>query len=145
MKKIINDLILKCNLGKIIEEPKKIEGGLLNKMFKISTTKGNYAIKLLNPEVMSRKEGKKNVIFTEKVSNIAKSKGIKCISAYEINGELIHSIEDKNFLIFDWFEGCPVTEEELTLDKCNIIAKELSLLHRIDFSSIKMNVIFIMN
>ena len=137
MNKIINDLISKCNLGTILEEPKRIEGGLLNKMFKISTTKGNYALKLLNPEVMSRKDGKKNIIFTEKVSNIAKSKGIKCISAYEINGELIHSIGDKNFLIFDWFEGKPITEEELTLEKCNIIAKELSLLHRIDFSSIK--------
>ena len=106
-------------------------------MFKISGNKGNYAIKLLNPEVMTRKDGKKNIIFTEKVSNIAKSKGIKCISAHEINGELIHTIEDKNFLIFDWFEGRPITEEKLTLEKCNIIAKELSLLHRIDFSSIK--------
>ena len=87
MNKIIKNLISKLNLGKIIEEPKRIEGGLLNKMFKISTNKGNYALKLLNPEVMTRNDGKKNKIFTEKVSNIAKSKGIKCISAYEINGE----------------------------------------------------------
>ena len=137
MNEIINKLILKCNLGKIIEEPKRVEGGLLNKMFKISTTKGNYALKCLNPELISRKEGKKNIIFTEKVSNIAKSKGIKCIPANEINGELIHSIEDKHFLIFDWFEGKPITEEQLTLEKCNKIAKELALLHRIDFGEMK--------
>ena len=137
MNEIIKNLIIKCNLGEIIEAPKRIEGGLLNKIFKISTTKGNYALKLLNPEVISRKDGKKNIIFTEKVSNIAKSKGIKCISAHEINGELIHTIEDKNFLIFDWFEGKPITEEELTLEKCNKIAKELALLHRINFNEIK--------
>ena len=137
MNEIIKNLIIKCNLGEIIEAPKRIEGGLLNKIFKISTTKGNYALKLLNPEVISRKDGKKNIIFTEKVSNIAKSKGIKCISAHEINGELIHSIENKHFLIFDWFEGKPITEEELTLEKCNKIAKELALLHRINFNEIK--------
>ena len=137
MNEIIKNLIIKCNLGEIIEAPKRIEGGLLNKIFKISTTKGNYALKLLNPEVISRKDGKKNIIFTEKVSNIAKSKGIKCISAHEINGELIHSIENKYFLIFDWFEGKPITEEELTLEKCNKIAKELALLHRINFNEIK--------
>ena len=79
----------------------------------------------------------KKIIFTENVSNIAKSKGIKCIPAYKINGELIHSIEDKNFLIFEWFEGKPITEEEITLEKCNKIAKELAFLHKIDFSSIK--------
>ena len=137
MNEIIKNLIIKCNLGEIIEARKRIEGGLLNKIFKISTTKGNYALKLLNPEVISRKDGKKNIIFTEKVSNIAKSKGIKCISAHEINGELIHSIENKHFLIFDWFEGKPITEEELTLEKCNKIAKELALLHRINFNEIK--------
>ena len=137
MNEIIKNLIIKCNLGEIIEAPKRIEGGLLNKIFKISTTKGNYALKLLNPEVISRKDGKKNIIFTEKVSNIAKSKGIKCISAHEINGKLIHSIENKHFLIFDWFEGKPITEEELTLEKCNKIAKELALLHRINFNEIK--------
>ena len=137
MNEIIKNLIIKKNLREIIEAPKRIEGGLLNKIFKISTTKGNYALKLLNPEVISRKDGKKNIIFTEKVSNIAKSKGIKCISAHEINGELIHSIENKHFLIFDWFEGKPITEEELTLEKCNKIAKELALLHRINFNEIK--------
>ena len=137
MNEIIKKIISKYDLGKQIEEPKRIEGGLLNKMFKISTNKGNYALKVINPEVMTREDGKKNIIFTEKVSNIAKSKGIKCIPAYEINGELIHSIEDKHFLIFDWFEGKPITEEELSLEKCNKIAKELALLHKIDFSSIK--------
>ena len=36
MNKIIEDLILKCNLGELLEGPQKIEGGLLNKMFKIN-------------------------------------------------------------------------------------------------------------
>ena len=67
MNKIIQTLFIKCNLGDLKEEPKRIEGGLLNKMFKISTTTGNYALKVLNPEVMTRKDGKKNIIFTEKV------------------------------------------------------------------------------
>ena len=137
MNEIIKQLISKCDLGILIEEPKRIEGALLNKMFKISTNKGVYVLKALNPEILSREDGKKNAIFTEKVSNIVKSKGIKCIPAYEINGELLHSIEDKHFLIFDWFEGKSITEEELTIEKCNKIAKELALLHQIDFSSIK--------
>ena len=137
MNDIILELVNKCNLGSLLESPIRIEGGLLNKMFKVSTTKGNFAFKLINPEVIKRKEGKKNILFTEKVSNIAKKNGIKCISAIEINNELIHSIKDNYFLIFDWFEGRPIGETELTEDKIKKIAKELSKLHKIDFSTLK--------
>ena len=137
MNEIILELVNKCNLGNILGLPKKIEGGLLNKMFKVSTTKGNYAFKLINPEVAKRKDGIKNLIFTEKVSNIAKLNGIKCISAIEIKNELIHCIKNNYFLIFDWFEGSPITEKELTEDKIKKIAQELCLLHKIDFSSLE--------
>jgi Ser/Thr protein kinase RdoA (MazF antagonist) len=137
MNEIILELVNKCDLGNISGLPKKIEGGLLNKMFKVSTTKGNYAFKLINPEVAKRKDGIKNLIFTEKVSNIAKLNGIKCISAIEINNELIHSINGKYFLIFDWFDGRPINESELTEDKIKTVAKELCKLHKIEYNNLK--------
>ena len=137
MNEIISELLIKCDLGSLLKSPQKIEGGLLNKMFKVSTTKGDFAFKLINPEVIKRKEGIKNILFTEKVSNKAKLNGIKCLPAKEINGDLIHSINNNYFLIFDWFEGKPITEEELTEDKIKKISKELCLLHKIDFSSIQ--------
>ena len=137
MNEIISELIKKCNLGSLLEPPKKIEGGLLNKMFKVSTTKGNFAFKLINPEVVKRKDGIKNILFTEKVSNIAKLNGIKCISAIEINNELIHSINGKYFLIFDWFDGRPINESELTEDKIKTVAKELCKLHKIEYNNLK--------
>ena len=137
MNVIISELVIKCNLGSLTETPKKIEGGLLNKMFKVCTTKSIYAFKLINPEVIKRQDGIKNILFTEKVSNIAKLNGIKCIPALVINNEIIHSIKDNYFLIFDWFEGKPIIEEELTEDKIKKISKELSLLHKIDFTSVQ--------
>ena len=137
MNEIISELIKKCNLGSLLEPPKKIEGGLLNKMFKVSTTKGNFAFKLINPEVVKRKDGIKNILFTEKVSNIAKLNGIKCISAIEINNELIHSINGKYFLIFDWFDGRPINESELAEDKIKTVAKELCKLHKIEYNNLK--------
>lgn len=137
MNEIISELIKKCNLGSLLEPPKKIEGGLLNKMFKVSTTKGNFAFKLINPEVVKRKDGIKNILFTEKVSNIAKLNGIKCISAIEINNELIHSTNGKYFLIFDWFDGRPINESELTENKIKTVAKELCKLHKIEYNNLK--------
>ena len=54
MNEIISELLIKCDLGSLLESPEKIEGGLLNKIFKVSTTKGNFAFKLLNLEVIKR-------------------------------------------------------------------------------------------
>ena len=44
---IIEILLEKCKLGKILESPIRVSGGLLNRMYKVKTVKGIYAIKFL--------------------------------------------------------------------------------------------------
>ena len=44
-------------LGKVIHIS-PLSGGFMQKMFQVKTDKGVYAIKILNPEVMSRSEAK---------------------------------------------------------------------------------------
>lgn len=40
---------------KLKDEPSRLNGGFMHKMYKIDTQKGTYALKLLNPYVMQRK------------------------------------------------------------------------------------------
>lgn len=75
----------KYRLGKVISIT-KILGGLMHKMFKVETDKGIYCVKVLNPEVMSRKEAYSNFIVSESVSNLAKKNGIPVSSALDIDG-----------------------------------------------------------
>lgn len=58
----ITELCIKYALGKIIEEPKLVTGGLMHKMYHVSTDQGEYAIKLLNPDIMKRPEDRKSVV-----------------------------------------------------------------------------------
>ena len=39
----ITELCMKYALGKIIEEPKLVTGGLMHKMYQVSTDQGEYA------------------------------------------------------------------------------------------------------
>ena len=75
MKGIIKNKVLKeesllkkfCeehNLGSLISIS-QLTGGLMHKMFKVETDKGIYAIKVLNPEVMSREEAYNNFVISE--------------------------------------------------------------------------------
>lgn len=137
MEKVIYKLIKKCNLGDIINGPIRVMGGLLNRMYRITTTKGSYAVKLLNQEVMKRKDAKDNHILAETASNIAKEKGIKALPALIINNKIIWEVDGYYFLIFNWFDGKAITNEQITMDKVKKVSKELAKLHQIDFSKIK--------
>ena len=134
---ILHKLINKLNLGTIEQEIKRVSGGLLNRMYKIITSKGTYAIKHLNPEVMKRPNAINNHIFAEKIANRARENNVKCISANIYNGYALQEMENNYFLIFDWFEGKAITDEEITMNKVKKVAKQLAILHQIDFSNIE--------
>lgn len=64
------DVCLHFGLGKIISEPIEVKSGLLHTMFKVATDIGDYAVKCLNPAIMSRECALKNTINSEKISEI---------------------------------------------------------------------------
>lgn len=137
MEYILNKLIGELNLGIITKKPVRVSGGLLNRMYKVITSSGVYAIKHLNPEVMKRPNAINNHIFAEKIANIAKINNVQCISANIYNGKVLQEIDGNYFLIFDWFKGKAIKDEEITIDKVKKVAEQLANLHQIDFSSIQ--------
>lgn len=137
IKNIIYKLIDKLELGKIIEEPTRVMGGLLNRMYKVKTTTGEYAIKHLNPEVMKRKEAKNNHILAEKVANIAKDNGIDCLPAKIFNNSALQEIENNYFFVYDWYNGRAIKDTEITKDHVKKVATLLAKLHNIDYKDLK--------
>ena len=134
---LIYNLINKLNLGNIIDEPVRVMGGLLNRMYKVNTTSGIYAVKHLNPEVMKRKNAKENHILAEKIANIAKENHINCLPAKIINGTVLQEIEGNYFFIFDWFEGKSIKEDEITIEHVQKVSALLAKIHNTDFDEVK--------
>lgn len=136
MINIIEKLLVKCNLGNLIEQPSRVYGGLINKMYKVSTATGIYAIKYLNPEIMKRPTAFNNHVFAEKIANISKENGISCLPAKVFNNSAIQEVDGCFFFIYDWFEGKTLLQEDLTIEICEIIAEQLAKIHNIDFSNL---------
>ena len=137
IKNIIYKLVNNLDLGEIVEEPSRVMGGLLNRMYKITTTKGKYAIKHLNPEVMKRPTAKKNHILAEKVANIAKNSGIDCLPAKIFNNNALQELEGNYFFVYNWFEGSAIKDTEITLEHVKKVATLLAKLHNIDYKDLK--------
>lgn len=58
----------KYALGKIQGNPQAVEGGLLHRMYHVTTDQGDYAIKLLNPDIMKRPRAIQNMMDSERVA-----------------------------------------------------------------------------
>ena len=134
---ILGKLMQNIELGTLKEEPVRVTGGLLNRMYKVETDSGIYAVKHLNPEVMKRKDAKNNHIVAECIANISKDNGLKCISAKIINNTPLQEFEGNYFLVFDWFEGKPISEDCITKNHVKKVAELLAKIHSINYDSIK--------
>ena len=125
----------KYGLGKVMSIT-KISGGLMHKMFKVETDKGIYCVKVLNPEVMSRKEAYGNFVVSESVSNLAKKNGIPVSSALNIDGNYLTKLDDMYYMVFDYVDGKTLKDDEITVEHCKKIGNVLAHIHSLDYKEI---------
>jgi len=133
----IKELLIKLELGDLIEEPTRIMGGLLNKLYKVSTTKGIYAVKHLNPKLITNDSNKEHITLTEKIASKAKENGLNCIPAMEFNNMSIQECNNSFFLIFEWFEGTNISNSKISKEHVREVATILAQIHNIDFGELK--------
>lgn len=126
-QKVCNEL----NLGKLLEEPTILTGGITNKIYKVKTNRKIYAIKILNKDNISKnKDLLKKIELSEKIAFIASEK-INVINAIRFNDKCIQNIDNNYILIYPWCNGKILLTKELTVDNVKKSANVLANLHKI--------------
>lgn len=125
----------KYGFGKVINKA-KLSGGLMHKMYKVETDKGLFCVKILNPEIMSRKEAYGNFVVSESVSNLAKKNGIPVSSALDIDGNYLTKLDDMYYMVFDFVDGKTLKDDEITVEHCKKIGNVLAHIHSLDYKEI---------
>ena len=130
------------DLGKI-QNISRLFGGLMHKIFKIETDKGTYCIKVLNSEVMDRKEAFDNFVVSESIANLAKQNGIPASSALNMEGNYLTKLDDIYYMVFDFVDGKILKDENITIEHCKKIGNILAHIHSLDYKEIglKPNVV----
>lgn len=124
----INNLMETLKLGAVINEPVQVTGGLLHKMYRVSTDKGAYAVKVLNAEIMKRPVALQNTVNSEKI--VAGFRTIiPVVAALEISGKQIHELDGVHYMIFDWVEGESIFPPMITAENCYAIGEVLGIMH----------------
>lgn len=131
----IENFCKEYNLG-TVKNITKLTGGLMHKMFKVETNECDYAIKVLNPEVMKKEGAYDSFVTSETISNLAKENGIPVSSALSINGSYLTKFDDQYYMVYDFINGKVLNDDEITVEHCKKIGKILSQLHTLPYQDL---------
>jgi Ser/Thr protein kinase RdoA (MazF antagonist) len=134
---IIEKLAQSVNLGEVILPPKSISGGLLHKLYMVKTTKGKYAVKMLNPLIMQRPNVLRNIINSEKIANKL-SETIPALPALQTDNDPVLCIDGQYFMVFKWVNGVSLLQNEINVEHCRIIGRMLASIHITDLSELNI-------
>lgn len=124
----IEKLCQSYHLGKLKGEPEMVTGGLMHKMYHVSTERGEYAVKLLNPDIMKRPEALQNMINSEIVSNALKDV-VPLVAAKCFDGKCIIELDGSFYVIFDWIEGKSIFVPDISEHHCVQVGRILGKIH----------------
>lgn len=131
IKEFFNELVSNLELGKLIEEPSRVSGGLTHKMYKIITDKDKYIIKILNPNIMKRPTALGNFEKADKFEKMLQENNIEAIYALEFNGKKMQFQDGKYFYVYNWYDGKSLKDNEIKTINCEKIGKQLAEIHNI--------------
>lgn len=129
---LLEKICQQCHLGALQCQPLKLKGGFLHKMYSLFTTKGRYAVKLLNPYIMQRETAKENYCIAEKLELMLEEKKIPIIPALVFENKKMQNIEGQFFYLYEWYNGKALRDEEIKEIHCQRIGKLLAQIHGLD-------------
>lgn len=125
-------LFHKRGLGEVCGDIEPVSGGLMHKMYKVSTESDTYAVKCLNPEVMKRPGVLDNYARAEELESILEKEGIPIIPALSFEGKKMIEDDGNYYYIFRWQEGSITDYNNISKQQCYMAGEILGRVHKID-------------
>lgn len=128
---LIADLMTKCGLGAVLCQIEPVSGGLMHKMYRVSTDSGLYAVKHLNPEIMRREGVHDNYRRAEEIECLLEKEDIPIIPALTILGKKMQHINGNYFYLFHWQEGHITDWNHISKEMCHTAGNILGRMHAV--------------
>lgn len=122
-------------LGRVLENPVRVTGGFMHRMFKVVTEKGSYIIKLLNPNIMKRPTAIGNYKIADDIEEILQQNNIPAVYALEFKNRKMQELNGQYYYVFDWYDGKSLKDGEIKSVHCKKIGEVLAKIHNIDFKN----------
>lgn len=129
MKQFWETLCGEWQLGTPTRTPQPVSGGYMHKMYRLDTAKSAYAVKLLNPEVMSRPTALANYRKAEMLECVLEENCLPIVAALCRDGRKMHRIGEQYYYLFPWVPYQVLPETAVTPEHCAVIGGLLAQMH----------------
>lgn len=132
MEEIITKLFRDLGLGEVTGQITPVSGGLMHRMFKVTSGGHDYAVKALNPEILARPDARANYARAESLEQILEEAGIPIVPAKGFGGKKMQECGGRFFYVFDWLDGSITDWEHTSVEQCYKAGNVLGRMHSID-------------
>ena len=119
-------------VGTPMGSPVPVTGGLLHRMWRVETQCGTLAVKVLNPEIISRPDAKQNYRISEKVAKIANDMGVPAVVAKTVGEDPWIESNGSYVMVFDWVDGGTLLPGECSFEHASRMGEILFQIHSLD-------------
>lgn len=117
------------SLGVLTAPPLRLSGGYTHIMFRLDTSAGCCAVKLLNPEIMSRPDALDNYRAAEGFEALLEAENLPILPAKVIRGQKLQCVDGQYLYAFDYYDGRVLQAEDITPAHCAKIGAVLARIH----------------
>ena len=122
-------LCAELSLGALMVPPVRLYGGYSHRMFRLTTDKGDHAVKLLNPQMMQRPHVLENYRTAEGFEALLEKAGLPILPARVIGGRKMHCVDGQYLYVFDYYDGRMLADGEITPVHCAKVGAALAGVH----------------
>lgn len=138
---MLSVLCKKYGLGTMQKEPLAVKGGFLHRMYRVTTDQGDYAVKLLNPDIMKRPQAMNNMIVSERIARqlAQEPNALPAVAALAWEERQLLSLDTADglaadcalqyALVYPWLEARSLFAPEIGVSHCRQIGRMLGRIH----------------
>lgn len=122
-----------CRLGDLgdpLTEPTVVTGGLLHRMWRLSTTRGDFAVKQLNAAIMKKPGIHDEYRLSEQVASMMAAHNIPALTALpNAQGDVFYTVDQMSLLIYKWIDGATLSTAAVDVAHARQVGAILARMH----------------
>ncbi len=119
------------DLGEPVTGLHPVTGGLLHKMWRLDTGRGSWAVKELNPAIISRPGLRDEYRRSEQIAARMLQAGVPAVCALQNRGDWLYEVEGTVLMIFDWVAGVTLGIGPTRPEQARQIGEIMARIHRV--------------
>jgi Ser/Thr protein kinase RdoA (MazF antagonist) len=127
-------LCLACGLGKLLAEPQAVSGGLIHRVWRLTTAQGSFAVKQLNPAIMRQPGIQDAYRLSERIAADLAKHSIPAIAALSFQGDTLQIIDDEHYVLYAWVDGETLPLTHADDERAHLIGNILGRMHTLHLS-----------